>query len=238
MNKHAKTAGRAGKPETEQVAGKRWRARISVTAAVALAIAGATIVAIVQVGHSAPPAAVPRSASSDGAGLVVGSGPVTVELYSDFLCPACKAFEADAGDEIGRLLAAGRIRLVYRPVAILDRASGNRYSTRAAASAACAADAGKLMPYVKVLFRNQPPEYAAGPDDEQLIRLARTAGITGPEFAACVRDGRYQPWVRQVTATMEPRDVPGTPTVIVNGKPLEQATGQQLLAAVNSAGAR
>ncbi len=211
------------------------RARMSITAAVALAIAGATIAVISQAGRPVAPAAVPKSASSDQAGLVVGSGPVTVELYSDFLCPACRAFEADAGDEIDQLLAAGRIRLGYRPVAILDRVSGNRYSTRAAASAACAADAGRLIPYVKVLFRNQPPENGAGPGDEQLIRLARTAGITDPEFAACVRDGRYQPWVGQVTATMEPRNVFGTPTVIVNGKPLEPATGQQLLAAVSSA---
>ncbi len=238
MNKHARTAGRAGKPARERATRKRRRARVLLIAVVSLALAGVAVFAVWQANRPAARAAVPESAASDQAGLVVGNGPVTVELYSDFLCPACRAFEADAGDEIGRLLAAGRIRLVYRPVAILDRFSSNRYSTRAAASAACAADAGDLTPYVRVLFRNQPPENGAGPDDEQLIRLGRAAGITGPGFAACVRDGRYQPWVKRVTDTMEPNGVLGTPTVLVNGRPLEQATARQLLAAVNSAGSR
>ncbi len=180
---------------------------------------------------------VPAAAGEDRVGLVIGTGPVTVELYSDFLCPACRAFERDARDDVDKLLADQKIRLVYRPVAILDRLSSNEYSTRSAAGAGCAADAGKLIDYAKLLFDNQPAEGGAGPTDEELIRLAGTAGITDPGFVQCVRAGRYVPWVGHVTATMEPNNVTGTPTVFVAGTLLQRPTGQRLVSAVGAAAA-
>jgi protein-disulfide isomerase len=189
--------------------------------------------------HSAqrpdPSAAVPAGASEDGAGVRIGTGPVSVELYSDFLCPACRVFENDARDDIDRLLAEDRITLVYRPVAILDRMSTNDYSTRSAAGGGCAADTGRLLDYAKVLFDNQPAEGGAGHDDDALIRLAGTAGITGADFEQCVLDGRYVDWVGKVTETMAPNGVRGTPTVFVAGTQLQRPTGERLVSAVTSA---
>jgi protein-disulfide isomerase len=178
---------------------------------------------------------VPAAAGADQVGLVLGTGPVTVELYSDFLCPACRAFEADARDDLDKLLAEGRIQLVYRPVAILDRMSSNEYSSRSAAGAGCASDAGKLLDYAKVLFDNQPAEGGAGHDDDELIRLAGTAGLTDPGFGECLRDGRYLPWVGQVTGSMDDHQVTGTPTVFVDGERLSRPTGERLVGAVNAA---
>lgn len=177
----------------------------------------------------------PASLSSDGTGLVVGTGPVTVELFSDFLCPACRAFDADARDDIDRLLTERRITLVYRPVAILDRMSSNEYSTRSAAGAGCAADAGKLIEYSKALFDRQPAEGGAGHSNEELIRLGTDAGITDPGFGQCIRDGRYLTWVGQVTGSMAPRGVNGTPTVFVAAKQLSRPTGDKLVSAVDAA---
>lgn len=180
------------------------------------------------------PSAAPATVSEDGVGLVVGAGPVTVELYSDFLCPACRAFETDARDEIASLLQQNKIRLIYRPVAILDRLSTNQYSTRSANGAGCAADAGKLIDYADVLFDNQPAEGGAGWTDDELIRLASTAGIGDVGFGQCVRERRYSGWVKQVTESMGPRNVLGTPTVFVNGEQLQGPTGERLVAAVTN----
>lgn len=215
----------------------RHRRRIWLIVAITavIAVAGATIYAIYEAGQPPAKVSVAPSAPPDKAGLVVGSGPVTVELYADFLCPGCGLFERAAGDEIRRLLDSGQIRMVYRPVAILDRVSTNHYSTRAAAGAVCVADVGKLMPYVKVLFENQPAEGGPGHTDEQLIALASQAGINDSRFAQCVRDGRYLAWVEQATDAMAQRGIEGTPTVLVNGTPLRQPTPQALADAVAGA---
>jgi protein-disulfide isomerase len=237
MSQRTMQRRRANRAARERAALLRRRRRIwLVLASVVLLVLTGTIgYTVYRAQRPDAAAATPAGVSADGAGVQIGSGPVTVELYSDFLCPACRAFENDARDDIDRLLAQRRIRLVYRPVAILDRLSTNEYSTRSAAGAGCAADAGKLLDYSKMLFDNQPAEGGAGHDDEALIRLAGTAGITGTEFGQCVRDGRYVDWVGQVTATMAPNGVRGTPTVFVAGTRLERPTGARLVAAVDAA---
>jgi protein-disulfide isomerase len=188
-------------------------------------------------GNKVSTSVVPTAVSADRAGLVVGTGPVKVELYSDFLCPICRAFESSARKELQLLLLDKRITLIYRPVAILDRASTNLYPTRSANGAGCASDAGKLMEYVNVLFDNQPAEGGPGPSDDLIVTLAGQAGITGTAFDQCVRTGRYVKWVGQITEAMVARGVEGTPTVFVDGKRLEHPDGARLLAAVNAAAA-
>lgn len=224
-------------PRVRRSAAARHRRRIWLVVAITalIAVAGATIYAIYEAQRPPAKSSSAPAASDDKTGLVVGTGPVTVELYADFLCPGCGLFERTVGDEITRLVDSNQIRLVYRPVAILDPVSTNQYSTRSAAGAACAADVGALMPYVKVLFGNQPAEGGPGHDDEQLIVLAGKAGITDPRFAQCVRDGRYLPWVKQATDAMAQRGIEGTPTVLVNGTRLQRLTPQALADAVAGA---
>ena len=216
---------------------QRRRRKIWLAVAVAVVVVATSLggYAIYRTQQPDPVLVVPTSASEDRAGVVLGTGPVTVELYSDFLCPACQAFERDARDDIDKLLAENRIRLVYRPVAILDRLSTNEYSTRSAAGAGCAADAGKLIDYAKALFDHQPAEGGPGHEDATLIRLATEAGITEPGFGQCVRDGRYLPWVDHVTDTMSANNVNGTPTVLVAGKQLQRPNGERLVSAVDAA---
>src|SRR4029078_9286972 len=90
----------------------------------------------------------PVNATADGMGLIAAKGPVTVEIYQDYMCPYCGAFEKEAQATIDKLISDGKIQLTIHPIAILDEFSnGTKYSTRASAAAACASDAGKLLPY-------------------------------------------------------------------------------------------
>jgi protein-disulfide isomerase len=178
------------------------------------------------------PAAATQQAQADG--LALGSGPVTVDVYLDFMCPACKQFEDSAGATLNQLVADNKIKLVYHPLAFLDRASTTQYSTRSAGSAACAADAGKLAPYVAELYRQQRPEGSAGLSNDELVSAAAKVGITDPSFATCLKDGRYGDWVTHVTDKAVERNVTGTPTVFVNGKQV-QATLPAVQAAVDAA---
>ncbi|GIF19055.1 protein-disulfide isomerase [Actinoplanes tereljensis] len=182
----------------------------------------------------------PTVAVDDGTAFAVGTGPVTVDLYEDFMCPICHEFETQAGDTITTLIADKKITARYHPVAILDRASnGTNYSTRSAGAAAAAAEGGKFIEYHKVLYDNQPEENSDGLDNAKLIELGKSVGL-GDAFATAVNDKTYDTWAGKVTDTFSSRGYTGTPTIVVAGKQLQGSNGsiptaEQFSAAVTAA---
>jgi protein-disulfide isomerase len=215
----------------------RW---ITVGAIVLLVIAGLVGYTVYH-SQSKAPVAVPASTTNDGGpngGLsVAGDGPVTVEVYLDFLCPHCKDFETTVTPTLDQMLASHKIKLVWHPLNFLDPDTTTQYSSRGASAVACAADAGGPMvkPYGQALFANQPAEGSAGLTDDQLIDIGGPVGLNSPEFAQCVRGQKYVPWVNQVTNEAIQRGVNATPTVYVNGKVVTDPTAANLTAAVNAA---
>jgi protein-disulfide isomerase len=193
---------------------------VSIAAVAVLVIAGLAGWAVYSSQRSGS-YATPQHATANRDGLVVGSGAKTVDVYLDFLCPVCRQFEESAGAGLDQMVADNKIKLVYHPVAFLDSRSSTQYSTRSAAAAGCASDAGKLPAYVRALFAKQPPEGSAGLSDNELIQVGHSAGISGSGFDTCVRDGRYRPWVQHVTDEAVNRGVTGTPTVYVDGKQVQ-----------------
>lgn len=229
-----KQAARVIREQLAQERRRRRRLWTSATAAAVLLIAGLVGYAVYRAQQPEQGHPVPATVTADRTGLPLGSGPVTVEIYLDYLCPACQRFEQDAADELDGYLKANRITLIYHTVAILDRVSTNAYSSRSAAGAGCAADGGKLAEYTKALYGQQPEEGGPGHTDGKLIEIGRSIGL-GDSFERCVTDGRYLDWVKQVTASMADRDVTGTPTVFVNGKRLDRPSAATLTAAVDAA---
>lgn len=164
----------------------------------------------------------PSVAVDDGTAFAIGSGPVTVDIYEDFMCPICHEFENQTGPAIAQLVTDKKVTVRYHPVAILDRASnGTEYSTRSAGAAAAAAVDGKFLEYHSVLFQNQPEEGSNGLDNAKLIELGQGVGL-GDSFAKAVNDKTYDSWATKATETFASRGYNGTPTIVVNGK---QVTG-------------
>jgi protein-disulfide isomerase len=182
-------------------------------------------------GGRATPPQVPAHTEPDGDGVVVGSGPVRVDAYIDFQCPFCRAFEMSSGPAIRAMITEGLITLVVHPMDFLDEASTNHYSSRAASASGCASDAGGFMPYARALFVNQPPEGGPGLTDEQLVELGATVDLTEPAFAGCVPQHPYVPWTDHVTQQALARGVSGTPTTLVEGRPVP-ANARAIAAAV------
>jgi protein-disulfide isomerase len=175
----------------------------------------------------------PASANTEGNAIVIGSGPVTVEAYLDFMCPRCKTFHDEAGSVLAQLAADNKITLVRHPVAYLDDASTNRYSTRSAAASGCAADLGRFSEYLNALFANQPAEGGAGLTDDQLISLGTDSGLND-SFAHCVRGKRYVTWAKKVSDDATKAGVTGAPAVFVNAR-MVSPTAAALRAAVQAA---
>jgi protein-disulfide isomerase len=164
-----------------------------------------------------PPARLPAGVTSEGDGIRVGTGPVRVDAFIDFLCPFCRRFELAAGPALARMVAGGTISLVYHPMNFLDDASTTGYSSRAAAASGCAADRGGFVRYAHELFTAQPPEGGPGLSDEELAGLGRAAGLGGTEFGACLAEAPYRDWPPYVTELAMTAGISATPTVLVRG---------------------
>ncbi len=209
-------------------------------AVVAVLLIGATatyvIYTVQQNTKTAGKYTMPKGSTKDNLGLVAANGSVPVDLYVDFMCPHCKEFEESASGALGQFVSAGKIRLVYHPVNILDGDSnGTNYSTRAGAAAACASDAGQLSDFVTALYAKQPTEGGSGLTDQQIIDTAKAGGVTATSFPTCVKSGKYKKWVSHVTDQFTQKGYTGTPTVVVNGTQLQDTTADGLTKAVNAA---
>ena len=179
-----------------------------------------------------PAAALPSAAFPAGDPLAYGipygtneAAPV-LELWEDFQCPACKAAEGIAGDNIRGLAEAGKIRLVYRTVNFLDRNLGNDSSTRGAIAFACSADQGAIAAYHDQIFKNQPTNEGQGYTDLQFTAFAKTAGLSGEKLAAWQKcyDGRtYKDWIANSMDQFTKNKHTGTPTAVLAGKVIETA---------------
>ncbi len=180
------------------------------------------------------PVAVPPNATATGVPVGPATAKATIDVYLDFQCPVCKEYEQQSGATIDQLVAAGQARVIYHPIAILDRASTTQYSSRASAASGCAAAAGVFPQYVELLYANQPPEGGDGLPAERLVALGRQAGATGADFTACVSDGRYAGWTAGLTDRSSQAGVTGTPTIKVNGRQID-TTDAALRQAVQSA---
>ncbi|WP_375002624.1 DsbA family protein [Aeromicrobium sp. CTD01-1L150] len=150
--------------------------------------------------------------------------PVVVELYEDFLCPGCAAFEQANGQFLNQAVAEGEISILYRPYAFLTGQSTNRYSQRAANAAACVLDDSGVTAFKQmhdILFANQPSEGGAGPEDDELADFAEQAGAG--DIEQCLRTEKFTPWVEKALERGQEEDVSGTPTVRIDGEDVSGA---------------
>ncbi|MGB3441284.1 MAG: thioredoxin domain-containing protein [Actinophytocola sp.] len=137
----------------------------------------------------------------DGGVVVVGSADakVTLDVYEDFLCPACRQFEETFGADIEKHVADGTVRVRYHMLPMLnERSDPPGYSMDSANAGLCAADAGKFPAFHRTLFSDQQPEEGSrGWDRQQLAELGTSLGITGDDFTACVTGGTHNDLVQK-----------------------------------------
>lgn len=192
---------------------------VAVLAVVALVV-GVTVLLTRDTGEPVVPT---YTATAEGGVVTAGSGPTVVDVYSDYLCPACERFEERYGEELTTALNNGQITVRYHGVAILDeRSDPPGYSTRAANAALCSVPAGIFPTYHQRLFDEQPSESGAGLSDEQLVALGTELGAGG-DFASCVTGAVHAEAVAAETEAavtnpaLQTNGGFGTPTVTLNG---------------------
>lgn len=249
--KQAKAEARAAalaRLKAEEKARRRRRTLWQSLAAVVVAVlvVGGVVLALgngedERGGSDAPLAVdgeVPAATTNDG-GFVVGNpdAAVTIEVVEDFQCPVCQQFEAAAGELLDSYAAGDDVKVEYRGIAFLDRASSTDYSSRALNASACVMDSGAEVwkEFHRQLYLQQPPEGGAGLSDDQLVSIATEAGADEAAVSSCVADQTYADWVGATTDRAGDDGVTGTPTLFVDGEKLAGFTPEELQAAVDKA---
>ncbi|MFD5799433.1 DsbA family protein [Streptomyces diastatochromogenes] len=214
--------------EKQKAAEKRRRALI-VGASVVCVLGLAAVIGVIAANSgkektsSAGPVVAPSGAQGkDSLAIPVGKdgAKATLTVWEDFRCPACQAFETMYRPTLHELTDAGKLRVEYHLVRLIDGNLGGTGSLRAANAAACAQDAGKFRDYHDVLYENQPKETDdTFADNAKLIQLAgKVQGLDTPAFQKCVKDGTHDSWVNKSHKAFQAGGFSGTPTVLFGGK--------------------
>ena len=152
--------------------------------------------------------------------LGVATAPVTLDVWSDFQCPACDSFATTVEpDLIDKYVATGKVRIVYRDFAFIDKGAANGESHQAAAAARCVGD--KFWAFHDYLFENQNPkgENLGTFSAAFLASVADAVGANRTSYDACMANGAADAVsaVNAETTQGEAAGVHQTPTIALNG---------------------
>lgn len=231
---------------------ERLKKGLTIGGIVVAAVAIVAIVALVIVNSIRPAGPGPENMASNG--IVIGQDfeavrtPATppdgeptpteprddiiqIEIYQDYMCPGCGAFEEANRATLEQLISSGAATVEVHPISILDRMSlGTKYSTRSAAAAGCVAEFApdKFWAFNTAMFANQPAESSSGLTDEEIIGVVEGAGIdTSSGLADCIQEGRFVGWVEDATVRAATVPLPGTDNVFARGTPTVIVNGQK-----------
>ena len=201
-----------------------WRSPVASITGLALVV-GLVIVALValqggppaEVVAPAPQVAVPAALAHDRA-LGDPNAPVTLDVWSDFQCPACHAFWTIVTPRlVTTYVTPGKVRIVYRDYVFIGPES-----TGAAVAARCANQEGPtdFWRFHDYLYANQGAENSGAFSRDRLEAIAKAMGLDGSAFARCLDDPSVSQAVTAETAEGRALGVRGTPTVFLGGKSL------------------
>jgi len=242
-------AGRAGRPpvskagrvaarerirlERERAARRqrRNRALLIVGGVLAVLVVAVVVIFVVQPGKSSPTAHVrsaayhgpfaPATLNADHTVTVARPGVTSpvLNIYEDFQCPVCDAFEQANGGVVQKLAAEGKVRVSYHPFTIFLGEEPQQANSVRAWSAARCVPAAKWQQYHNLLYANQPRETTVGGFPvSQLLAMGSRIGLTSPAFTQCVTSQRYAKQGVQVSQQIIKSGITGTPTVKLNGQ--------------------
>lgn len=206
----------------EKAAARRRTITISVIVGVII-VALTTMVVLAITSSQSLKSAVPQNVQ--GTTITVGDpdAPVTVDLWEDFQCPACEAFENQgSGQVLADAIEAGDVKVNYHLMTFLGPES-----VRAANAAAAAVNESpeKFQALHDYLYDNQPIERSGGYDNDFLVQAGSEVGLTSEAYVTAVQEGHYTNWVEQSAQDALESGVESTPTVEVQGRRLDNSAG-------------
>jgi protein-disulfide isomerase len=192
-------------------------------------------------GVEAPGVVTPADIPSDGRTLGVSNAPVTIDIYGDFRCSACKRFTIEGTEQtlVDNDVRSGRARFVWHDRLLIDQMSGGTASRDAANAAWCAADQGKFWTMHDWLYANSSEDPSSF-TESRLSAIGKAAGLDMTAFQPCLDQGTHNAAIAAEDSN-ESTAINSTPTIFVGGKLVgntsQVATYQQIKAAIDAAAA-
>ena len=194
---------------------------IWVSIAVVVVLGGLTALVVMMNAQASAPGAKPTSSHITEAGAIsYGTSTTnTVTTYIDFLCPYCNQFEQKEGATIKQLVDDGKTKLEVLPMGFLDTQTNPSGDSSRAASAMYSVaihDYDHSYAFMQALYEKQPEEGSAGLTDEEIIAIAKDAGVDmTSDLEKEIKANKYQKFAQSIQL---PEGATGTPTVVVNGE--------------------
>jgi protein-disulfide isomerase len=228
---------RAAAAEAARQKARKRKERLSIAGvalAVLLVIGGITFWQLNESDKRAN-AEVPANAVDDYA-LAIGDpeAPHTLEIYEDFLCPACGGFEAISKDTLAQAAEDGKVYVKYLPFELLS--DFGDYSKESANAFAVVLDTHGpevAKKFHDELFADQPAENGDKPGSDWLVDKAVQAGAEEDQVRPGIEDMKFEYWVENATKNaLDGNDVAGTPTIRLDGTDVEGADYNAILASI------
>lgn len=156
----------------------------------------------------------------NGTSLGDANAAVTIDVFVDFQCPACKSFTENIEPLVFQnLVATGKARYVFHNYSFLDgNGAGNGGESDQAANAAmCANEQGKFWEMHATLYANSEENQGAFRTNN-LQAMAQNVGLDMKAFNSCFQANKYKVDIQADFDLGQKMGVSGTPTVFVNGK--------------------
>ncbi len=181
------------------------------------------------------PAIVSPAELADGYALGDPDAPVTLEVWEDFQCPFCQRFTFQVEPQIvERYIKTGQVRLVFRNLAFLGDESH-----WAAVAASLAADQDKFWPFHDYLFANLRGENQGSYSLDRLLEIGEAVELDMDAFrAGLTLDNARERFARiqaEANAEASAAGINATPTVTVDGVPLQAPDFETVAAAIDVA---
>jgi protein-disulfide isomerase len=170
---------------------------------------------------------------ADGFALGSPDAPVVVEVWEDFQCPFCQRFTYEVHPGlVDEYVESGEVLLVFRNLAFL----GNE-SHWAAVAGSLAADQNLFWPFHDYLFANFRGNESGGYHIDRLLEMGEAVGLDMNEFRAGLALSnareRFAEIQAESRAEASAKGINATPTVVVNGVPLDSPDLGSVAAAVD-----
>lgn len=134
---------------------------------------------------------------------------VTVEVFSDYECPACSYFEQNSYPGIkANLIDTGKIKYIFHDYPLPQ----HKDAIPASESSYCAGEQNKYWEMHDILFENQKNLTPAA-----IKGYGQQIGLQADLFTICLNSHKYRKYIDELIQEGNQKSINATPTIMING---------------------